>query len=422
MIVHERRVAEGRGEVTVSAPVEVERSGGRLPRELWFTFTDRLGEFVSIGADGFAAALVPLAMHLRERFEIRGDLSPRLAFGLREYQRYQATWKPDFFAKVELAWDESRPREAGAGVVGTAFSGGVDSFHTLMTHLDVNEALEPYRVSRCLMINGFDQDRDPEDSGHFASLSRLYEPMMARLGLELIVVRTNLLEFLGRAVQKQAYAAFVTAPALVLGSLFSRYYVPSSYRFTSLGSFYDGSHPMFDHLLATEATHTVHDSGHLSRVEKTVAISRWPESYDLLRVCGQPTGVQEDREAVANCCVCEKCVRTMATLEVAGALASYRCFPRRLTGRSIRRTNYSYPGTRVFAKELAEFARKTGRSDIVRNLRWSILHSLLYRGWIWRLARANERFEQRSPRYAAFVAGPKRLVMRSGLGRGWLYF
>lgn len=422
MIVHERRVSAGQGGVTVAARVEAEQPGAGWPDELWFTFAPRFAAFVSTGADGFAAALLPLAMHRRERLVVRGDLSPRLAHGLREYQRYQSTWKPDFFAESKLSWDELRPREDGASAVGTAFSGGVDSFHTLLTHLGDGEVLAPYRISHCLMINGFDADTDLEDGGHFARLQRLYEPVMERHGLELVVVRTNLLEFHGPEIQKQSFAAFVTAPALVLGGLFARFYVPSSYRFTSLGSFPDGSHPMFDHLLATEAMETIHDGGHLSRIEKTVALSSWPESYDLLRVCSAPTGVQADRAAVANCCTCEKCVRTMATLEVAGALERYRCFPRPLSGRNIRRLNYWFPGTRVFAHELIDFARRAGRRDIVRSLRWSVHHSAAYRGWIWKLARANERLERRSSRYAALVAHPKRLVMRSGLGRGWLYY
>ena len=176
------------------------------------------------------------------------------------------------------------------------------------------------------MINGFDPDADLANTGSFLRMQSLYEPMMRRLGLELVVVRTNLLQFLGLAIQKQAFAAFVTAPALVLGRLFSRYYVPSSYKFTLLGGFPDGSHPMFDHLLATETMETIHDGGHLTRVAKTVAISQWPETYDLLRVCFKATGVQPDRDAIANCCACEKCLRTMMTLDVAGALDNYRCF------------------------------------------------------------------------------------------------
>ena len=423
MIIHEPQLKQTGQETSVEAAVEVERPDAPYPATLWFTFPQNVGGFVTTRADGFAAALLPLAMRLGERLTVHGDLSYRLAHGIRDYQRLQSTWKPDFFTAVEVQPDELRSRDRGeaTGAVGTAFSGGVDSFHTLWCHLERNEPYAPYRISHCLMINGFDPDADLENSGRFLKMQRLYEAMVRRHGLELVVVRTNLLQFLGLAIQKQAFAAFVTAPALVLGRLFSRYYVPSSYKFTLINGFYDGSHPMFDHLLATETMETIHDSGHLTRVEKTIAISQWPETYDLLRVCVKQTGIQPGRDAIANCCACEKCLRTMMALDVAGALQNYRSFPQPLTGNNIRRTDYGYPGTRVFAEEIVEYARRERRSDIVRNVRFAIFNSAVYRARIRALMLASYRLEQRSPRWAAIVRRPKRLVQRTGLGRGWLY-
>jgi len=423
VIVHAREVTESRGEVTVTARVEVERPGPACPDTLWFAFPGHLARFVTDNADGFAAGLLPLAMLRREPLRLRGDLSYRLAHGLREYQRYQSAWKPDVFAPVEVRSDSLARRGADGGVtsVGTAFSGGVDSFHTLWTHLGDNEPLAPSRITHGLMINGFDADLDLADSGSFARLQRLYEPRLRRVGVELVVVRTNLLQFLGIDLQKQCFAANVTAPALVLGQLFSRYYVPSSYHFSLLNRFYDGSHPMFDHFLSTETMDTVHDGGHLGRVEKTLEIARWPETYELLRVCFRATGVQASRDAVANCCACEKCLRTMATLDIAGRLEDYACFPEPLRRSRLRRIDYALPGARVFADEIVAFARREGRHDIARSLRWSILHSRLYRHRVRGLMLASYALEQRAPRYAAVARPLKRLIQRTGLGRGWLY-
>ncbi len=423
MIIHEPQLKESGNETTVEAVVEMQRPDAAYPATLWFTFPQTVSKFVTNQADGFAVALLPLAMRLGERLTIHGDLSYRLAHGMREYQRFQSTWKPDMFTAVELQCDELRSRDPGEsmGAVGTAFSGGVDSFYTLWTHLAPNEPYVPYQISHCLMINGFDPDADLANTGSFLRIQRLYEPMMRRLGLELVVARTNLLQFLGLSIQKQAFAAFVTAPALVLGGLFSRYYVPSSYKFTLLGRFPDGSHPMFDHLLGTETMEIIHDGGHLTRVAKTVEISRWPETFDLLRVCFKATGVQEQRDAIANCCTCEKCLRTMMTLDIAGALENYRCFANPLRGSNIRATDYGYPGTRVFAQEILEYAKQEGRKDIVRNLRRAIFHSVLYKSPVRAAVLASYQLEQRNRRWAAIVRRPKRLIQRTGLGRGWLY-
>ena len=423
MIIGRPSLKETPGEVTVEAGVEVERPDAVYPATLWFGFPTRFGRFVSGSADGFIAGLLPLAMRLREDVTIHGDLSYRLADGLRDYQRFQATWKPATFGAVGVRSDDLQRRDPAKsdGAVGTAFSGGVDSFHTLWTHSADNERFPPARITHCLMINGFDSDADLAGTGRFQRMQRLYETQLEKLGIDLVVVRTNLLEFIGLATLKQSFAAFVTAPALQLGSLFSRYYVPSSYKFTHLGRFPDGSHPMFDHLLATESMQTVHDGGHLTRVAKTVAISEWPATFDLLRVCVNATGVQRDGRAIANCCTCDKCIRTMATLDVAGALASYRCFPRPLTRRNIRRMDYGTLGTRVFALEIIEFAKQEGRKDVARDLRQAIARSVLYRSWLHELILANHRLELRSPRWASLVRRPKRFIQRLGLGRGWLY-
>jgi hypothetical protein len=423
MIVEEPRTKVSGDEVTVEAAVRLEAPGPAVPPTLWFAFPRTLGDFVTTRSDGFGAALLPLAMRLGERLLLRGELSCRLAQGMRDYQRIQSAWKPELFRTVEIECDRlaSLGPGEGTGAVGAAFSGGVDSFHTLWTHLAENERYRPFAITHCLMINGFDQDSDLDGTGSFRWLQGAYEPMMAVHGLSLLVVRTNLLQFLGPLVQKQAFAAFVTAPALALGGLFSRFYLPSSYKFTLLKLFPDGSHPMLDHLLGTESMETIHDGGHLTRVEKTVELTRWPETHDLLRVCFGATGVREDTGAIANCCRCEKCVRTMLALELAGALPHYRCFALPLERKSIWNADYRWPGSRIFAEELIGYATARGRQDVVRDVRRAILNSVWLRPPVHAVLHASYTLEQRSRLYATAIAAPKSLLKRIRWGHGWLY-
>jgi hypothetical protein len=424
MIIHEPRVRDDRDEVSVEAVVEVEQPGAAYPETLFFTFPGSCREYVTSRADGFAAALLPLAMRLGERLEIRGDLSGRLAHGMRDYQRIQSTWNPGFFRCVEVTCDRLRIGESREtlGKVGASFSGGVDSFHTLWTHLPDNEPYPSFRVSHCVMINGFDSDTDLGPTGSFERMRRVYEPMMRRHNLELVVVRTNLLQFIGFMTQKQSFAAFVTAPALVLGRLFSRFYVPSSYKFTLLGMYPDGSHPMFDHLLGTDTMEVIHDGAHLTRVEKTVALSKWTDTYDRLRVCVNTTGVDDETNAIRNCCACEKCLRTMGTLEIVGALKKFVCFPKALERRRIRSLDYRDRGSRIFANEIIDFASRSGRKDMAGDFRQALLRSVwLSRFWrrppVQRIARASYRLEKRWKPYAAIVTPAKRLLQRLGFGR-----
>ena len=423
MIIHEPQVAEGGGEVSVEAAIDLDRSTTQYPATLWFRLPARYAEHVTRRSDGFAAALLPLAMRLGEPLEVHGELSYRLAHGLRDYQRIQSAWKPDLFREVELRCGRLVDARATSApvAVGTAFSGGVDSFHTLRTHLGDREPYPPYRVTHCLLINGFDPDADLDGSGSFAALERIYAEMAKELGLKLVVVRTNIREFVGLLVQKQAFGSFVTAPALVLGGLFARYYVPSSYKFTTLGMYPDGSHPMLDHLLATETMATIHDAGHLSRVEKTAAIADWPAVRDRLRVCFNATRVREADGVVENCCRCEKCLRTMTTLHVLEVLERFRCFPRQLERRAVRVLDYRHVGSRFFAEEIIALAAERGRPEIAADLRHAIFHSTRILPTVCRLVQASHRLEQRLWPYHLLVTPPKRLLQRLGVGRGWLY-
>jgi hypothetical protein len=423
MIIDEPRITESGDEVSVEAAIDLDRSTSAYPTTLWFRFPARYREQVTDRSDGFAATLLPLAMRLGEPLEVRGELSYRLAHGLRDWQHIQSTWKPDLFREVEMRFGrlvDARATSAPAAV-GTAFSGGVDSFHALWTHLGTNEPYPPYRISHCLMINGFDRDADLDGVGSFAALERIYAAMATELGLDLVAVRTNAMQFLGPFIQKQSFASFVTAPALVLGGLFARYYVPSSYKFTLLGLYPDGSHPMLDHLLATETLATIHDAGHLTRVAKTAAIAPWPATHDRLRVCFNATRVNEATGVVENCCRCEKCLRTMTTLHLLGALETFRCFPRPLERRDIRALDYRHEGSRIFADEIIAFASEHGRPEIAADLRHAIAHSTRLRPAVRRLVRASFALEQRFPPWRLLVTPPKRLLQRLGVGRGWLY-
>jgi len=422
VIVETPRIEVGPDEVRVEATVAIERAGRARPRTLWFSFPPAYRPAVSSAADGLASALLPLAMHLGEPLTVRGPLSTRLAAGLRDYRRIQSIWYPHLFSDVELRCDgfEGRTRTGAPGGVAMPFSGGVDSFHALMTHLSGSEPHASFRVTHCLMIDGFDGDSDPSGTGSFRRIRDLYKPVMAAHGVELLVVRTNLLGFLGPLVRAKSFNTFLTAPALMLGNTFSRLLIPSTFDVKTIGRYPGGSNLMLDHLLSTETMEVWHADAHLSRIEKTLALPRWPETFALLRVCHGATGVQEGSSAIANCCACEKCVRTMVTLDLAGLLGRFTCFPRQLTPYAMRNIAFADPGRVLFAREVIEYAVRVGRRDVARRLRISIAKTRLH-ARLWPIAAASSRLEKRSRVYAAIVALPKRFLKLIGFGRDWLY-
>jgi len=89
MVIHKPIITEEEEEICVSAKVEVKSSKIKAPDNLWFTFPRSYKEYITDRTDGFAAALLPIAMALDEDMEVKGVVSPRLAYGLREHQKIQ---------------------------------------------------------------------------------------------------------------------------------------------------------------------------------------------------------------------------------------------------------------------------------------------------------------------------------------------
>ncbi len=417
MRVSKPRIVQDGDGVRVSARVEVKSAKTKLPDELWFRFPESCSKHVTGHLNGFAAALLPLAMTLGENLYMEGILSPHLLKGLEDYQRIQCAWKPTSFKPVRIDQDQLQLAEANpaGSAVGCSFSGGIDSLHTLWRHLPQNEPIPEYRISHCLMINGFDADSDIENTGHFSRIQKSIEPLMTSYALELIVCQTNYMSFSDPNILKASFAAMVTAPALVLGRLFSCFFVPSSYRFDAF--FRDGSHLMFDHLISTESMQTIHDSSHLQRPEKTAIVSNWSATYSMLRVCFNATGYRQDTASIVNCSRCEKCIRTMKTLEVLGKLERYTTFSRKPGHLAVWLCNYGSQGARIHAQEIMSQAWKARKPGIWIDYAISIALSHVTR-WPRRLLQQiHLHLEERSEFYAVHT---RRLFPRMRKRARWI--
>jgi len=114
----------------------------------------------------------------------------------------------------------------------------------------------------------------------------------------------------------------------------------------------------------------IDDGVHLTRLEKTATLSKWPETYLKLRVCFRAKA-DEKRDMILNCCKCEKCLRTMTALSLLKKLHQYASFPSPLTGKNIRKIYY-HGGTYHFAQEIIDYASRTGRKGMAFNVRVAV--------------------------------------------------
>ena len=109
---------------------------------------------------------------------------------------------------------------------------------------------------------------------------------------------------------------------------------------------------------------------------------------------------------VKNCCKCEKCIRTMIALELVGALPRYKTFPLPLTRSKVRKWELSKKHNFWFAKEVIDYAKSKGRSDIEFDVKYAIIRSKLRNNIqyvidvIWVIS---ARFKKRLKLYRKFV-------------------
>jgi hypothetical protein len=348
------------GEVVISARVTFDRPLLNKPDRLWFAFPEKFAPSVTRRSDAFAAGLIVLAMHSGEDMHIEGELSPRLARGLAEYQRVFRSWYPDKLSTIQInaaCVSELPPEQAGKETL-TLFSGGVDSAFTLMKHLPEHQPLTDHQVRYALFIHGYDIPLQNRSSYEHAC--RTFSSELAGSGVELIPVRTNLRYFTsGLLPWMIAHGCATIAAGLTLDRLCSSLLVPATHFLDDFKPW--GSSPLVDHWLSTETLETLHHGVTSSRMDKVSAIAGWQPAQRFLRVC-----INEDlRDGVHNCSVCEKCFRTMIMLEMCGKLDQFQTFNRKIHAWDVAAWVPHYATSVVYTPSMRAYAKQTGQYEFL---------------------------------------------------------
>lgn len=311
--------------------------------------------------DGFlAAALIP-AMVRGEPLEIDPDapVSPRLLGGVNRIQDVLTLWNPrlrkiPIRARVEPSPPMS-PRTA------SFFSCGVDSGYTLLKHLD--------EIDDLILIHGFDISLSRQQL--FQSVAQNTAEVAHHFGKACLTVEVNAREFCEHFGMTMAlfHGALLASVALMIGR--QRTYIPSSYRYHEPEPW--GSHILLDENWSTESCEIVHDAAELSRPEKLKHIAASKILMDRLRVCSFKSGE-------FNCGKCEKCIRTMITLNILGTQVA--TLPQVPSPRLIKRLPIYNAQQFYFARQNYEMAVREGDVLASRSLK-----KALRRYWLRRVAK-----------------------------------
>jgi hypothetical protein len=266
-----------------------------------------------------AATLLPAMSVGASSVSSPGPLDPLFARNLTTIQDIFTTWYPNLKRVMVAPESLTEPPQPSANKTASCFTGGVDSFYTLLKHENEIDCL--------LYVHGFDVALDNLPLRE--QVSDMLQEVGAHFGKEVIEVETNLRDFSNRYSPWERYhGAALATVALSLRPTVTRCFIPSSFPYNHLRLW--GSHPLLDPLWGTENFVFYHDGCEASRFAKCKRIGADPVAMRHLRVCW------ENPKGAYNCGRCEKCIRTNSLLLAAGALQEPESFDASALARTIR--------------------------------------------------------------------------------------
>jgi hypothetical protein len=307
-----------------------------------------------------ALALLPAMMAGRD-LHLDGPLSPRFLGSVPTLQDIFCCWS-ERFHRIEVRAPTVRPATAPAPDtrgVACFFSGGVDSWHTLLQHQD--------EITTLIMVYGFEVELADIEWRARASANAHW--VADALGKQLIEVETDVKAFSHHSMPWDYYhGAALVMVGLLLAPQVRRVYIPSSYSYAHLVPC--GSHPLVDPLWSTEAVTFVHDGCEARRVEKIARIAQSDLALQTLRVCFAwcednwkvRDALRPNTPAVVNCGRCSKCLHTMICLQAVGVTDRCPTFPRQLTLDDVARFAPHSEAQRVFLTEALHLAEQRGEN------------------------------------------------------------
>jgi lipid II:glycine glycyltransferase (peptidoglycan interpeptide bridge formation enzyme) len=319
------------------------------------TLSDRAYPVLFVTSEGVGRKVdfvVPLAllpaMVTGSRLKLPGTVSSQLLSNVPNIQDVFRLWEQEFrFVPQRVLVDSKARKEGGERASGVAcfFSGGVDSFYTLLKNHD--------EVTHLIFVHGFDIPLANyvlrEQASHAA------REVAKEMGKSLIEVATNVRTFSDPLVHWGQYqGAALASVGLLFQHLFRKILIPATFSYAELLPW--GTHPLLDPLWSTELTDFEHDGCEATRPKKVAYISEHESAMKWLRVCW----LNPETNNTYNCGRCGKCLMTMASLRAAGSLGRCKTLPSYLDPQDIPNIDrYDKDGV-ILARQHIKALERTG--------------------------------------------------------------
>ena len=288
--------------------------------EVWFQTKDEWKSYLCYDrADAFLLNILPHAMKTQQDIVSDAPISETLLYQVRHFQLpcvQKYAYKTEKISIQAEAIADCK-KVPGRKIVGTGISNGVDSLYTV--YKNINNVEENFRLTHLAYFAiGAAGDFGGEEEKELAE-QRLQEVrrFAREINLPVVTLDSNINELFSDEYYIYVVSYRVMAAVLALQLLFDVYYFSSSYEIHEF-HFPDNDSEFYDLLscqnFSTSKVNFYSYGRDASRMEKLRYLAQiGGATYKYLQVC---------QTSYKNCCRCEKCLRTMAELDLLGATGS----------------------------------------------------------------------------------------------------
>ena len=287
-----------------------------VPDQFSYMLSERQDVFLPIG--------LMLSLVRGEQLDLSDiEVDPFFFRNVKSAIAHHASWrqKLKFIAPVNVS-ELKEPSRSGEEAA-VFFSGGIDSLFSLVRHSKGRNALPGAAVPRDISYAFHVFHRiDPAAAASISAESRILKTASENLGAQFVPVISNMMMFDRKWWDAYVPVGHGAALATVMHTLSNRLgygIIASSHTYGKLIPW--GSSPITDPLYSSSSLKIIHDGSTYTRVEKTKVISESDAALRSINVCDHMI----PNEGYVNCSRCQKCLRTMITLDLMGKANNASC-------------------------------------------------------------------------------------------------
>ena len=301
-------------------------------RELYFSVDDNYGDWLTADVyDAFLVAALYPAMYYKEPIEVEGCVSKKLYHNILHYVFGLIRDYDSFLQEIPIHVKGFANAEKLKHLhVGTGFSGGVDSFSTIIDNFENENDLD-YKIDSLFFfhVGQYGNVKNSKTWERAYNRFSITKNFAVEIGVNAIMMNTNLFDYYQPHWEYDAGVLCRIASVLIFQKTLKRYYISNTCTYKEMAMMNMTDHhvdlaesadPIIMPLLSPEGLDILCDGAQYSRTIKTQYLSDYILAQKYLNVC---VDTAETHVSATNCGHCSKCLRTMMALESAGSLEKF---------------------------------------------------------------------------------------------------